>query len=47
MASHDKKPNVVPMSKDTHHPSMTGVGFATQANTNIKARVFLCLDEPH
>jgi hypothetical protein len=29
--------NVVPIGKDTFQLSMTGVGFATQANTNIKA----------
>jgi hypothetical protein len=29
--------NVVPIGKDTYQLSMTGVGFATQANTNIKA----------
>jgi hypothetical protein len=28
---------VVPIGKDTYQISMTGVGFATQANTNIKA----------
>jgi hypothetical protein len=28
---------VVPIGKDTYQLSMTGVGFATQANTNIKA----------
>ena len=28
---------VVPVGKDTYQMSMTGVGFATQANTNIKA----------
>jgi hypothetical protein len=28
---------VVPVGKDTYQLSMTGVGFATQANTNIKA----------
>lgn len=28
---------VVPVGKDTYQISMTGVGFATQANTNIKA----------
>jgi hypothetical protein len=27
---------VVPVGKDTYQLSMTGVGFATQANTNIK-----------
>ena len=27
----------VPVGKDTYQISMTGVGFATQANTNIKA----------
>jgi hypothetical protein len=29
--------NVVPIGKDTYQLSMTGVGFATQANTNVKA----------
>jgi hypothetical protein len=29
--------DVVPVGKDTYQLSMTGVGFATQANTNIKA----------
>jgi hypothetical protein len=29
--------NVVPIGKDTYQLSMTGVGFATQANTNTKA----------
>ena len=29
--------SVVPVGKDTYQMSMTGVGFATQANTNIKA----------
>jgi hypothetical protein len=29
--------NVVPVGKDTYQLSMTGVGFATQANTNVKA----------
>lgn len=29
--------SVVPIGKDTYQLSMTGVGFATQANTNIKA----------
>lgn len=29
--------NVIPIGKDTYQLSMTGVGFATQANTNIKA----------
>jgi hypothetical protein len=29
--------NVVPVGKDTYQLSMTGIGFATQANTNIKA----------
>jgi hypothetical protein len=29
--------DVVPIGKDTYQMSMTGVGFATQANTNIKA----------
>jgi hypothetical protein len=29
--------NVVPIGKDTCQLSMTGVGFATQANTNVKA----------
>ena len=29
--------DVVPVGKDTYQMSMTGVGFATQANTNIKA----------
>jgi len=29
--------DVVPIGKDTYQLSMTGVGFATQANTNIKA----------
>jgi hypothetical protein len=29
--------NVVPVGKDTYQLSMTGVGFATQANTNQKA----------
>jgi hypothetical protein len=28
---------VVPVGKDTYQLSMTGVGFATQANTNVKA----------
>src|SRR5437016_11004903 len=28
---------VVSVGKDTYQRSMTGVGFATQANTNIKA----------
>lgn len=28
---------VVPIGKDTYQLSMTGVGFATQANTNMKA----------
>jgi hypothetical protein len=28
--------DVVPVGKDTYQLSMTGVGFATQANTNIK-----------
>lgn len=28
---------VVPIRKDTYQLSMTGVGFATQANTNVKA----------
>jgi hypothetical protein len=28
---------VVPIGKDTYQLSTTGVGFATQANTNIKA----------
>ena len=28
---------VVPIGKDTYQLSMTGVGFATQANTNVKA----------
>jgi hypothetical protein len=28
---------IVPVGKDTYQLSMTGVGFATQANTNIKA----------
>lgn len=28
---------VVPVGKDTYQLSMTGVGFSTQANTNIKA----------
>jgi hypothetical protein len=27
----------VPVGKDTYELSMTGVGFATQANTNMKA----------
>jgi len=27
----------VPIGKDTYQLSMTGVGFATQANTNMKA----------
>lgn len=27
----------VPVGKDTYQLSMTGVGFATQANTNMKA----------
>ncbi len=29
--------DVVPVGKDTYQMSMTGVGFATQANTIIKA----------
>lgn len=29
--------DVVPVGRDTYQLSMTGVGFATQANTNIKA----------
>jgi hypothetical protein len=29
--------DIVPVGKDTYQLSMTGVGFATQANTNIKA----------
>ena len=29
--------DVVPIGKDTYQLSMTGVGFATQANTNVKA----------
>lgn len=29
--------NIVPVGKDTYRLSMTGVGFATQANTNVKA----------
>jgi hypothetical protein len=29
--------DVVPVGKDTYQLSMTGVGFATQANTNINA----------
>ena len=29
--------DVVPVGKDTYQMSMTGVGFATQANTNVKA----------
>lgn len=29
--------DVVPIGRDTYQISMTGVGFATQANTNIKA----------
>ena len=29
--------DVVPVGKDTYQMSMTGVGFATQANTNIQA----------
>jgi hypothetical protein len=29
--------DAVPVGKDTYQMSMTGVGFATQANTNIKA----------
>jgi hypothetical protein len=29
--------DVIPVGKDTYQMSMTGVGFATQANTNIKA----------
>jgi hypothetical protein len=29
--------NIVPIGKDTYQLSMTGVGFATQANTNVKA----------
>lgn len=29
--------DVVPIGRDTYQMSMTGVGFATQANTNIKA----------
>jgi hypothetical protein len=28
---------VVPIGKDRYQLSMTGVGFATQANTNVKA----------
>ena len=29
--------HIVPVGKDTYQLSMTGVGFATQANTNVKA----------
>jgi hypothetical protein len=29
--------DVVPIGKDTYQLSMTGVGFATQANTSMKA----------
>jgi hypothetical protein len=29
--------NIVPVGKDTYQLSMTGVGFASQANTNVKA----------
>jgi hypothetical protein len=29
--------NIVPVGKDTYQLSMTGVGLATQANTNVKA----------
>jgi hypothetical protein len=29
--------NIVSVGKDTYQLSMTGVGFATQANTNVKA----------
>ena len=29
--------DVVPIGRDTYQISMTGVGFATQANTNVKA----------
>jgi len=29
--------DVVPVDKDTYQLNMTGVGFATQGNTNIKA----------
>jgi hypothetical protein len=29
--------DVVPIGRDTYQLSMTGVGFATQANTNMKA----------
>jgi hypothetical protein len=29
--------NIVPVGKDTYQLSMTGVGLATQANTNLKA----------
>jgi hypothetical protein len=29
--------NIVPVGKDTYWLSMGGVGFATQANTNVKA----------
>ena len=29
--------DVVPVGKDTYQLEMTGVGFATQANTNVKA----------
>jgi hypothetical protein len=29
--------HVVPIGKDTYQLSVTGVGFATQANTNVKA----------
>jgi hypothetical protein len=28
---------IVPIGKDTYQLSMTGAGFATQANTNVKA----------
>jgi hypothetical protein len=28
---------IVPVGKNTYQLSMTGVGFATQANTNVKA----------
>jgi len=30
--------NIVPAGKDTYQLSMTGVGFATQANTSVKAQ---------
>jgi hypothetical protein len=29
--------NIVPVGKDTYQLSMTGVDFATQANTNVQA----------